>query len=97
MRIFKRASTSEFIGRSNIKTKVSHWEWTKGRGLYAVFIDGVRWKSEYTSPELLSGAPEGKIVEILKTPLGKKLFAIRQKAIAGGMMLKSEDEILSDL
>ena len=32
--------------------------------------------------------------DIPKTELARKLLALRQKAIAGGMMLKSENEIL---
>jgi len=63
-RKFKHANTSGYIGNTTIKTAVSFWTWTKGRGLMVVFADGRKWKSAYKLPELLSGKPEGRIIEV---------------------------------
>jgi len=38
---------------TNKRSAVSHWVWTKGRGLRVVYRNGCNWKSEYTLPELL--------------------------------------------
>ncbi len=50
--------------------------------------------------ELLKSEPETKPPEsdfIPKTPLGKKLWKIRQRAIASGLKLLNEDEIEQEL
>jgi hypothetical protein len=61
-RIFKKASP--YVGNTVIKSKVAWWEWTKGHGLFVVFTDGLKTKSDYTLKELLSGKPEGLIYEV---------------------------------
>ncbi len=50
--------------------------------------------------ELLKSEPETKPPEsdfVPQTPLGKKLWEIRQRAIASGLQLLNEDEIEQEL
>lgn len=35
------------------KTQVHHWEWTKSKGLWVVYTDGLACKSEYKLRELI--------------------------------------------
>lgn len=51
-RIFKPASI--FIGRSNVRTQIRYWIWTKGKGVSVVFEDSTKFKSEYNLHDLLS-------------------------------------------
>ncbi len=44
--------TSKFCKGTRIETRVKHWIWTKGRGLWVVYKDGIKCKSEYTLKEL---------------------------------------------
>jgi hypothetical protein len=41
------------IGATGITTKIRRYTWTASRGLFVTFTDGMRWRSEYTLPELL--------------------------------------------
>ena len=45
--------TSEYVGGTTIRTRISHYIWTRGGGLRVHFLCGTSWKSEYTLPELL--------------------------------------------
>jgi len=36
-------------------TKVKRWTWTRSRGLWVEYVDGFRWKSDWTLPQLLAG------------------------------------------
>ena len=46
--------TSEYVGNTNIRTRISHYIWTRGAGLRVYFLDGLVGKSDYTLPELLA-------------------------------------------
>lgn len=45
-------------------SKVSHWTWTKNKGLWVTFTDGTTCRSEYSLRELLSGKCEGLIKRV---------------------------------
>jgi hypothetical protein len=51
MRTFKHRS--KYIRNLSIITCIERWEWTKSRGLYVIFTDGIKCKSSYTLPELI--------------------------------------------
>jgi len=62
-RYFKR--TSIYCGKSNVISQIAYYMWSKQKGLYVVFNDGLKFKSEYTLKELLSKEkPEGYITEV---------------------------------
>ena len=52
IRIF--VPTKRFIGQTTIETKIKHYTWSKGKGVWCTFIDGVKIKSAYNLDELTS-------------------------------------------
>ena len=43
-----------FIPRQGAKTTVREWIWKRKRGLTCVYVDGLKFKSEYTLAELIA-------------------------------------------
>lgn len=54
-RIFK---AGKYLRNSLTETKIDRWEWTRNKGLYVVFKNGLSYKSGYTLPEFLTGKYE---------------------------------------
>ena len=44
-----------FVPSRPYTTKVKRWTWTPSRGLWVEYVDGFRWKSDWTLRELLAG------------------------------------------
>jgi len=61
MRTFK--PVSKWCGRTNVRTCVDRWEYTEGRRLYVVHLDGSRYRCEY--PGLRALRSGENIVEVL--------------------------------
>lgn len=52
---------SRFVGRTTVVTTIKRYFWTRSRGLYVEFKDGLKVKSDYTLPELLAS---GEVTEV---------------------------------
>ncbi|NPU98921.1 MAG: hypothetical protein HPY51_17130 [Candidatus Omnitrophica bacterium] len=47
--------------------------------------------------DLINNPPEEKIEFVAQTPLGRRLLSLRKKAVAGGMSLLTEEEVLDEV
>lgn len=50
----KFVPTNEWCGNTMVRTRITHYIWTRSRGLWVYFETGLHWKSDYTLPELLA-------------------------------------------
>jgi len=58
--------TSNTVGSTNVRTSVERYEWTKGSGLFVIYKDGIRMKSDYSLKELIGpDLPEGPLAELV--------------------------------
>ena len=67
MRVRTFIPKSQYVGKTNIRTCVRNWIWTKHGGLRVRYTNGMGFKSEYTLPELLKS---GEAIEVEPIYLG---------------------------